>query len=367
MKYIHINSKSEVIIFMQQIHKFLDTSNLPKSNGKSQHINWKECIGKSVYFEYDDLNGYIKILDYKSAYKSTQNQLSLQYNDTFITTCTSNFLKLKIPTLFNRQVRTLKYKYSVSDIVINGNDRMLILEQIRINYITKSNRGYKVKCLDCNHEYRTLEQKFSSCPICGRRSSFAERFIYNMLFQAGIIFEPQKEFEWLSNHYYDVYLPKQNIIIEIHGIQHYEIVGMYSRLQPEEIYSTTIKRDIKKHDAAIDKLNYYILNATSVSKSRFNDKKIDIFIKEIKTTLPFIDYSKVNFLECEKFANYKYIFTECQLWNSGKSIDEIQQNVHKSKEIISLKLRLGNKYGLCVYDKTLNNKHNKIFNPNISA
>ena len=86
---------------MEQIHKFLDTSNLPKLNGKSQRINWRDCIGKSVYFEYDNLKGNIKILDYKSAYNSTQNQLFLQCDDTFLTTCTSNFFKLNIPTLFN--------------------------------------------------------------------------------------------------------------------------------------------------------------------------------------------------------------------------------------------------------------------------
>jgi len=351
---------------MKLIHKFLDTSNLPKLNGKSQRINWKDCIGKNVYFEYDNLKGYIKILDYKSAYNSTQNQLSLQYNGTFVTTCTSNFLKLNIPTLFNKETKSFKYKYSIGDIIINGNDHMLILEQIRIHYITKSNRGYRIKCLDCNYEYKTLEQKMSSCPICGKRSSFAERFIYNMVFQAGIAFEPQKEFEWLPNHYYDVYLPNQNTIIEIHGIQHYEIVGMYSRLQPKKLYSSTVKRDILKYNAANNNgLDYYIVNASCVSNSRFNDKGIKTFIKEIKKSLPFIDYSKIDFIECEKFANYKYIFKECQLWNNGKSIDEIQSLLNKSKDLISLKLRLGNKYNLCTYDKALNNQHNKIVNPNI--
>lgn len=349
---------------MKLIHKFLDTSNLSKLNGKSQRINWKDCIGKSVYFEYDDLKGYIKILDYKNAHNSTQNQLSLQYNDNLLTTCTSNFLKLNIPTLFNKEIRTLKYKYSVGDIIVNGNDRMIILDQIRINYITKSNRGYKVKCSNCNYEYKTLEQKFSSCPICGKRSSFSERFIYNMLMQTGIPYEPQKEFEWLPNHYFDVYLPNQNAVIEIHGTQHYKIVDMYSRLQPKEMYLSTIKRDIKKYNAACNRLNYYIVNATSVSNSRFNDKSIKTFIKEIKTTLSFIDYSRIDFLECEKFANYKYIFKECQLWNSGKTIDEIQLLLNKSRDLITFKLRLGNKYGFCKYDKVLNNQHNKIVNPN---
>lgn len=350
---------------MKQIHKFLDTSNLPKFNGESKHINWKNCIGQNVYFEYDDLKGYIKILDYKSAYNAKQNQLSIEYNNTIIKTCTSNFLHLRIPTLFNKQIHSLKYKYNVGDIIKNGNDNMLVLEKKRIHYITKSNRAYNVKCIDCGYKYETLEQKFSSCPVCGKRSSFSERFIYNMLMQTEIQFEAQKEFEWLPNYYFDTYLPKQNAIIEIHGIQHYEPCYIPSRLQPKEIYSLTTKRDVKKYNAAINKLNYYIVNASSVSKSRFTDKNIQIFIGEIKSSLPFIDYTKINFLECEKFANYKYIFSECKLWNAGKSIDEIQSIVHKSKDLIRLKLRLGNKYGLCKYDKVLNNQHNRIVNPNI--
>lgn len=353
---------------MKQIHKLLDTSNLPKLNNKSQNINWKNCIGAKVYFEYDDIKGYIRILDYKPARNSTQNQLLLQYNNNTVTTCTSNFLHLRIPALFNKEIRSLKYKYSVGDIIKKGSDRTLILEQTRINYITKSNRGYRVKCLDCNHEYNTLEQTFSSCPICGKRTSFPERFIYNMLLQTGMSFEPQKEFAWLPNHYFDVYLPNQNTIIEIHGIQHYEITGIYSRLQPKELYISTVNRDsIKCNAANSNRLNYYVVNASCISKSKFNSKNILAFIKEIKTSLPFIDYSKINFIECEKFANYKYIYRECQLWNKGRSIDEIQQILHKSGELISLKLRLGNKYGLCMYDKELNNQHNKIFNPNISA
>lgn len=58
---------------MKLIHKFLDTSNLSKLNGKSQRIDWKNCIGKSVYFEYDDLKGYIKIFIKKRTQFNTKS------------------------------------------------------------------------------------------------------------------------------------------------------------------------------------------------------------------------------------------------------------------------------------------------------
>lgn len=48
------------------MRKFLDTSNLVtyqtcKYQGK---YDWSNNIGKELYFEYDDISGYIKIIDY---------------------------------------------------------------------------------------------------------------------------------------------------------------------------------------------------------------------------------------------------------------------------------------------------------------
>lgn len=37
----------------------------------SNRIDWKKVIGKDIYFEYDDLKGYIKVLDYKEGRVTT--------------------------------------------------------------------------------------------------------------------------------------------------------------------------------------------------------------------------------------------------------------------------------------------------------
>ena len=69
-------------------------------------------------------------------------------------------------------------------------------------------------------------------------------------------------------------------------------------------------------------------------------------------------------LECEKFANYKNIKRECELWNKGYNINEIHNQLGISTYTIQQKLRLGNKYNICNYNKELNMHYHKITNPN---
>ena len=43
------------------IYKFIDSSKLPRIY---KGIDWKNTIGYNVYFEYDDIKGYMEIIDY---------------------------------------------------------------------------------------------------------------------------------------------------------------------------------------------------------------------------------------------------------------------------------------------------------------
>ncbi len=58
-------------------------------------------MGKNCIFEYDDVSGNIKILDYKKS--KPQGYVTLQYNDIIVTTTTPNLLHLKIPRLFHKE------------------------------------------------------------------------------------------------------------------------------------------------------------------------------------------------------------------------------------------------------------------------
>ena len=51
------------------IHKYIETDNLIKyQNGRYKgHIDWSKNIDNSIYFEYEDIKGYIKIINYEKS------------------------------------------------------------------------------------------------------------------------------------------------------------------------------------------------------------------------------------------------------------------------------------------------------------
>ena len=325
--------------------KFLDTSNLVTyQTGTYQgKYDWINNIGKELYFEYDDISGYIKIIDYVK--DIPYGWITLQYKDIITTTHTPALLHLKVPRLFHKEKQKWRYDYNVGDIIHKFNDTLKIAKQIRIDYDNSSTRGYEIECMDCHYTYETREDHISTCPVCGKKSSYSERFVYSILKQANVNFIPQMEFDWLPVRYYDTYLPDYNAIIEIHGEQHYQPIKLNKNQTPEEIYKSTVEADKLKYDAATSNgLNYYIINAS----------KPDKLFQEAKNILTFIDFTSISELECEKFANYKNIKQACELWNQGCDIEEICNTLNKSSQTVQQKLRLGNKYGMCIYDKHTN-------------
>ncbi len=341
--------------------KYLDTANLIKytSGNNKGHFNWKENIGKELPFQYDDLTGTIKIINYKSVNRN--NLITIQYQDNIMTTSTSNLLQLKIPSFLNKNKNNSNYTYKIGDIIDKDFQKSKVIEQTRISVKATKNyettRGYKLKCLCCGYKYQTREDRISSCPVCGIRSSWTERFIFSIFIQAKIDFEVQKEFEWLQNRWYDIYLPKYNAIIEINGIQHYKPTKNSNREQKsaEQQYLECISSDKLKYDTAIKNgLAYYVIDA------RDQNNLYNI----AKSALTFIDFSNISAFECGKFATNNVVKRYCNLWNKGYSVDEISQKLNCSIETVQRRLREGTQYNLCNYSKERNMKSHKIINPN---
>lgn len=341
--------------------KHLDTSTLIKytSGNNKGHFNWKENIGKELPFQYDDLTGIIKIIDYKSVNRN--NLVTIQYQDNVITTSTSNLLQLKIPSFLNKNKNIRQYLYKIGDIIDKDFQESKVIEQTRISVKATKNyettRGYKLKCLYCGYEYQTREDRISSCPVCGIRSSWTERFIFSIFIQAKIEFEVQKEFQWLQNRWYDVYLPKYNAIIEINGVQHYEPIRNPNREQKtaEQQYIECIESDKLKRNTAIKNgLSYYVIDARDQNN----------LYNMAKSVLTFIDFSNISAFECGEFAINNVVKKYCQLWNKGYSIEEIAKKLDCSIGIVQKRLREGNQYNLCNYNKERNMKNHKIINPN---
>ena len=108
------------------MRKFLDTSSLVTyQTGKYQgKYDWSNNIGKELYFEYDDISGYIKIIDYVK--DIPYGRITLQYKDIIVTTITSNLIHLKVPRLFHKEKQKRRYDYNVGDIIHKFNDTLKI-------------------------------------------------------------------------------------------------------------------------------------------------------------------------------------------------------------------------------------------------
>ena len=110
------------------------------------------------------------------------------------------------------------------------------------------------------------------CPYCSK--SKLEIKISELLKENGIEFCHGKTFEWLKNNghlYLDFYLPKQNIAIECHGEQHFDVVNFFGGL--EEF----IKR-IK-----LDSLKYRLCNEHGIKILYYSLKKHDDYFSKVYT------------------------------------------------------------------------------------
>lgn len=78
------------------------------------------------------------------------------------------------------------------------------------------------------------------------KMSSLERVIYNILIKEKIPFEREKQFKDCYNGYYryDYYLPRQNIILEVNGTQHYEYTKIFHKKRAD--FTKAKERDRRK-------------------------------------------------------------------------------------------------------------------------
>ena len=116
------------------------------------------------------------------------------------------------------------------------------------------------------------------CPICN--SSKLEKNIMEFLCEKNIIFEREKQFEWLDKQSLDFYLPEYNIGIECQGGQHFKIVEHFGG--KNGFYKTVYRDKVKKKLCNENnvKLLYYSDLAISFPYEVITDK--NNLLKEIK-------------------------------------------------------------------------------------
>lgn len=131
----------------------------------------------------------------------------------------------------------------------------------KVKYITS-----KIKVIILCPEHGKFTQtphshlKGQGCPKC--QSSKGELVLEAIFKKYNILYKPQHRIPEVCNElYYDFYLPEYNLLIEFHGIQHYEYIPFFHVNDRGWDFAAQKRRDdCIRHNAFIYKYNYLEFN-----------------------------------------------------------------------------------------------------------
>lgn len=223
-----------------------------------------------------------------------------------------------------------------------------------LNYYYSSTLGSNVKlnfvCPHCGFiktnktTIANLVKHGFKCNICSDKIPMGEKYFENLLKQLNLCYERQFSFSesiCVNEHQYfpvyDFVLHKERLIIEIDGVQH----NMCD-------WNTHIGLSIPETDELKDK--YARQHGYDIIRIPYKSYKFDKFKYEIHNKLGCIfDLSLVDFLECKKASTNSRIIEVINLWNSGMSLTEINEQTKLNKWTLIDYLHTGVDLKLCKY------------------
>lgn len=153
-----------------------------------------------------------------------------------------------------------------------------------------------VKCNNCGFIREIKPNTLLSsgyCPKCEKKGSIGEKQIIKFLNKNNIEYIPQMYFSnWnIGLHYFDFYIPRYNLVLEYHGIQHYQFNSFFHKDQ--EDFSYRKERDLIKKKTAINNgLNYISIKYTLFDK-------LDVILEYIFNSTTILSGSRGKCLEIE--------------------------------------------------------------------
>lgn len=184
-----------------------------------------------------------------------------------------------------------------------------------------SSRKVSFICPNCGNEIistvKDVCKNGLSCRRCGDGISYPNKFIYSFLKQSGIEFESEKTFDWSKNRRYDFYIPSFNLIIEVHGGQHYGVPHFANKMRNE------VENDIIKNHLAMDNNidNYIVIDARESSRDYIENsiRSSDLY--------SFIGLDIIDFKLCDMYASGSRLIECCKLYNMGHGNKEIAKSL----------------------------------------
>lgn len=266
------------------------------------------------------------------------------------------------PQCKKEKLRIIRTVPTVEGSLYNNNKNLLVylknIDDAKI-YKPKSRNYIDVICPNCGYEdrikiIRLVESNRFACPICYDGISIPEKFMSNILRTLNIQFEHQKTFAWSKRKRYDFYIEHLNIIIEVHGMQHYKDKGFNGKSSLDyEIKNDSIKREL----ASKNNIYKYI-----EIDCRYSD--LYYLTEAVKCSLDgIIDLKTIDFDDIWKSCQNSKVIEVCNSWNhrkTGETTKNISNSFNMSKTTIIKYLKTGTSVGICDYDANLELK-NSLF------
>ncbi|KOS61430.1 zinc-ribbon domain-containing protein [Lysinibacillus agricola] len=236
----------------------------------------------------------------------------------------------------------------VNDMWTTNLDLAKLLENPEDGYKYKQTSGKKViwRCPDCE---TTISKKISDvkwqglyCPVCSDGVSLGEKIMYCLLKELNIDFDYDSAKYWSQGKRYDFYIPSHKMIIEVHGLQHYkesfERIGGKTLLEEQE--NDKYKKQLAKENGT---MTYIEVDA---KKSNFEYIKNSILSTDI---VKFFNFEADVFNEISFEIKKGFTSRAWEMWNSGKSINEISEELKLHDTTIRRYLELGYSLGKCSF------------------
>lgn len=315
-------------------------------------IDWKNSVGRTVPMLYDDVVYNVTI----DGYETKGSYLIINiigYHKIDFKIHVTNFLKCGIGNL-------------ISNIYANPNspNRDLIIdsvgEEVAKTLTRTTHKTIEIMCPNCgrgqNIAICNLTNRGFSCNLCGDGFTYPERLMRETLIVLGAEFEMQTSFD-NGAHRYDFFLPEQNAIIEVHGIQHYEEATLGRTLDKEQandrykrelaIKNGIRAKDYHEIDCRFSELNHCKHGFISVLGKYFD---IEALTSE--------DWNEI-----ETNAQSSKVVEVCNFFNGhGGTAHSVARALNMSVSTVKVYLRKGSELGICSYsgETYLNDKRKRV-------
>lgn len=204
-------------------------------------------------------------------------------------------------------------------------------------------------CPKCKSQKTMLISNLSrqdyGCHVCGDGISYPEKFISNLLKQLKVDFISQYSTIWSNTKRYDFYIPVYNMIIETHGLQHYEQTGgFFNKPIEEEKENDLLKEKLAKEN----KIDLYIV--LDCRDSSLQWIKNSVLNSELSK---FFNFDNIDWSECAKSATSSLVFEVSKYWKSKKeneTTSTLASLFDVRKTTIIQYLKKGTELGWCDYN-----------------